>query len=633
MATAAARIAIPTDPASSGSYKQRLAEALLETGTRIYIDTSFLMWMTKIGSTSRQQLLEWLRTTCGDRIHVPTWSAHEYLRHHTAGTIVTELKTKTDEVSGFVQRTYNYFRPFVDEPIGRGGENPASLRASTRDALNSLDRLVTVARQWDGAYPSHAKEIIGYINERALDVGELYANVENIELIGEARFGGRIPPGFQDRNKKGLPPGSGQDDDGFRSGSNRFGDLLFWKEVLAHAQSAGATAIALLTNDRKNDWHMGGSSTGGVEQDMLELRKQWKPVPRIHPMLALEAQAMAGVGEVLLIDSPYLAAMLRDIADDQVSAFCDVAINPDPPRQPSETERRSALQEEQAAETATADAAKIEAAGWRFLDAPAVKTSTAALSRALFASRDPLSEAHEALLTMLRNDVDPITPAGEVFTAERLDGFDHQDLARLSRAIHDRVTGANPGFAEPMADIIALLDELPPATASALYLGFLASMYLQHDSGDSRIPPRSPAADLLLARQTRPYGAVPVEVIAKRLESNSQRPLYVPSVDLPRLEWVIDIEPDTNDLDVLRSLRLAGHELLTPAQAEDGLQLSALFEGSEQIEAAALLGKACELYALPHDQLAEGDTTALFTLTPTIGFRAPATVFIVKEEG
>lgn len=60
-------------------------------GTHVYIDTTFLMWATKIGPASRIELLDWLRTDLNERAHVTTWAAHEYLRHHVAGMLITLL--------------------------------------------------------------------------------------------------------------------------------------------------------------------------------------------------------------------------------------------------------------------------------------------------------------------------------------------------------------------------------------------------------------------------------------------------------------------------------------------------------------------------------------------------------------
>ena len=113
-------LTIPSMTEGSAAFKQRLAVLIRAQSTHIYIDSSFLVWMTKIGSNSRQELIRWPQQNCTGRIHVPIWAAHEYLKHHVAGTIVTELAKKTNEISDLVGRTYTYFRPFIgDRPLSR----------------------------------------------------------------------------------------------------------------------------------------------------------------------------------------------------------------------------------------------------------------------------------------------------------------------------------------------------------------------------------------------------------------------------------------------------------------------------------------------------------------------------------
>ena len=134
-------LTIPSETEGSAAFKQRLAALISAHSTHIYIDTSFLMWMTKIGSNSRRELVGWLQQNCTGRVHVPIWAAHEYLKHHVAGTIVSELAAKTKEIAGLIGRTYTYFRPFIDEPFGEGAEDPLTIRADTRAALSVLNRL------------------------------------------------------------------------------------------------------------------------------------------------------------------------------------------------------------------------------------------------------------------------------------------------------------------------------------------------------------------------------------------------------------------------------------------------------------------------------------------------------------
>src|ERR1035437_583690 len=86
---------IPGEAETLADFIARLIALLAAPDTHLYVDTSLLMWLTKIGSGSRQELFAWLEKNCVARVHVPIWAAHEYLKHHVAGTLVAELATKT----------------------------------------------------------------------------------------------------------------------------------------------------------------------------------------------------------------------------------------------------------------------------------------------------------------------------------------------------------------------------------------------------------------------------------------------------------------------------------------------------------------------------------------------------------
>jgi PIN like domain len=627
------RLSIPTQLEPAADYKERLGALLRAEGTHVYIDTSFLMWSTKIGPAARAQLLDWLRGDLGERAHVPTWCAHEYLRHHVAGTIVDELTKRSTEVAQLAGSTFGYFRPFLDDPALPAAEGWDGLRASTRTAVNSLARLAAAAREWKKTYPSHAEQIIEYINERVLPVDALFDDLQSIAEQGAARYEGRIPPGYQDRNKKG--DAEDDPDEARTAGANRYGDLIFWKEALADAATRRASAVVILTNDRKNDWRMGGETGSTLDEDMLSLKKSWRPVPRIHPMLALEAK-LAGVGDVALVDSQYLAALLTGVDRDRVNAFADVAIVPDLAPEPTEDERRTGAVgrglAEDAATSAEAAASAAERAaedGLRFADDPAVKATLVAMKKALLESRAGPDARGEEIIGRVRADVGGNESFDALATAETFAGMDHVALAAMTRGLHDRAVGGEAGLTDPMVDLVGLLDELPPATAGALYLGLLASMYLLPSTGNSRIPPESPAAEQILARLDRPSADVAVKVIAQRLAGNVRQPLHSPGTG--ELECRFETEVETMEADEVRSLKIGGVEVLTAAQDDPGLRLRDLVGGGTAT-GGDILDRAAALFVIPRDLLtAGGDEATEYSLTETIGFRPPAHVFHNKE--
>ena len=391
-------LTIPSETEGSAAFKQRLAALISARSTHIYIDTSFLMWMTKIGSNSRRELVGWLQQNCTGRVHVPIWAAHEYLKHHVAGTIVSELAAKTKEIAGLIGRTYTDFRPFIDEPFGEGAEDPLTIRADTRAALSVLKRLAVTSRQWKQSYQKHASEVIAFINEVTPEQTSVYEHLEDITQAGAGRFVGSVPPGYQDRRKKGSEPQSKRPKDEAPTDSNRYGDLVFWKELLVHARHAKATALIIVTNDRKNDWHMGGRNEPDIDPTLHELKKAWKPVPRPHPMLVMEAKLVADVDRVELMDSAYLGALLLEVAEDDVRSFADVAIIPDGPEPEKENDRRAKIREERIAADAAKAIAEATEKGYLFSDSPQVLNSRAILLRTLYQTRSTIDKKGDELL-------------------------------------------------------------------------------------------------------------------------------------------------------------------------------------------------------------------------------------------
>ena len=625
-------LTIPSETEGWADFKRRLAALFAAQSTHIYIDTSFLMWMTKIGSSSRRELIEWLHKNCAGRVHVPIWAAHEYLKHHVAETIVTELTEKTNEVAGLVGHTYAYFRPFIDEPSGERAEDPSTIRTAVRAALNTLDRLATISRKWNKSYKKHAAEVIAFINEVTPEQTSVYEHLEDITRSGAGRFIGSVPPGYKDRRKKGSDPESKGPKDEAPTDSNRYGDLIFWKELLVHAKRANATALVVVTNDRKNDWHMGRSDVNDIDPALLELKSAWKPVPRPHPMLVMEAKLVAEVDQVELVDSAYLAAFLRDVAEDDVRAFADVAIIPDGPKPEKESQRRAKILKERKTEDTAKASAEAADKGYLFSDSPKVLNTHSKLTRALYESRNIIDERSERLLEGWRANVEAKRPLSEAITSEMLDGFDHKTLARLARELHDRVLQKMPGYEEAVADLVSILDCLPPNTAAALYLGLLSSMYLVRESNASRLPPSSPVADLLFERQSADYALNGVHAIAKRLSDNEVAPLYLPNSDVPPVTIALDTEPDTPTTDQLRSLRIGEVELLMAAQGDPAIRLSMLFGSNDPVDGASIIEKACELFAIPVAQIKRNDLfDQSYVLTKTVGFKRPIDISIPKE--
>jgi hypothetical protein len=256
--------------------------------------------------------------------------------------------------------------------------------------------------------------------------------------------------------------------------------------------------------------------------------------------------------------------------------------------------------------------------------------SKVALEKALLKSRDGPDERGSAILQRVRADVEPVERFEDLLTAETLAGMDHVALASLTRGLHDRVLAREAGYGDALADLIGLLDEMPPATAGAMLLGLLASAYLVTGTGESRIPPVSPALPLLFEILERPFADQAAAAISRRLERNERRPLFAPGDN--QLECRFDTESESMEKDELRSVKIGGVELLVAAQAEPTLRLRDLV-GADTATGSEVLAQAAARLALPANRLdAAGDEDSTYHLTETIGLRAPDQVARVREE-
>jgi hypothetical protein len=268
------------------------------------------------------------------RFHVPVWSAHEFFNHHVNDLIGRKLSEAAEVMRQTADRTYSEIRPFLGESVDE--RSPEALHLQARDTLVQLKRLAADVGQWkEKHYQQHLQEVVELITSlRLRHRPSIIDFMADIDVQERNRYSGRVPPGFKDKHKRPKKSEPAKTDAVTEFlGDNRYGDLMFWREVLEHASAdAVITGIVIISNDGKNDWQMGGGRTPDLDEEMRGLRKGWPPIPTVHPMLLYEANYAAAVTSVMLIDCEYLALLLRKTGVD-ADAFVEAAIStrlPDP---------------------------------------------------------------------------------------------------------------------------------------------------------------------------------------------------------------------------------------------------------------------------------------------------------------
>ena len=631
---------IPLRPRTWSSFSEHITSLLATENAHVYIDTSFLMWLTKIGTLSRKELFAWFDQTVPDRVHVPVWAAHEYIKHHTRKKLVNDFTARCKNVQSFARRTYMELRPFIDEPVGRRAEDPARFRTEIRHALNELDSLVDRATGWTKKYQSHAAEIIEFINSHTPQWSSVYADLEKVGGYASTRFQGSVPPGFKDRWKSHGAPKS-KENAASRPETTTYGDLLLWKEILNHAATINANAIILITNDLKNDWRMGGDKHDGpVEPELQAIRPSWKPVPRPHPMLLFEARTQANVQNLELIDNIYLGAYLKQTAETTTPAFCDVALSPDPTNGDDSSIFQPPASSDKNAELSASPMPDAPEDKSLFSDPPKVLNNRSQLRRALLRSRQALDHLSQQLLDSWLHPQSFTSPFDRIEPA-RLSDVDHFQLSATARALHDSALSHKAGYTEALADITAALTRMPPNTAAAVYLGFLSSMYFENPDNDTRFPPCSPAAKRLLELQDCDFAHHAVTVVSRHLQRAQERPLYIPTPNPRHILLTLDTEPNRSPSNQLASVRFHTQEdnisafpveLLHPVKTRESLHLATLFGLGNAINAMSVIAKAAEIYTFPTESLkVDGSPDQKFVIPDALSFRNPRDLRIQKE--
>lgn len=624
----AAALLVPLEAENSQNFAARASRIVDDPRAQLYLDTSFLMWMIRVGGPARAELITWLNSLGKDRVHVPSWSAHELYKHHVDRTIPKELIDTLDTFESSARKSFNLIWPLLGEPLA-GAVSAQAQRNDAREAFRAVRGLIANVRTWAPGYNQHAAEVVGFANHHALRGSAVFDHLGSIEALAKARFTGRVPPGFQDRNKTEIIEKCDMDgaDGSSIVGSNRWGDLIFWNEILDDARARRATGIVILTKDIKNDWRMGGTlPVAGEAGDTGEAPA--------HPTLVFEAAQRAGVRELLLLDHRRLATMF-DVADIAGEAFIAACKAPPATVPKTEAEKRAEDTQRALAERSAQRAAEAQRVGMLFPDPAGLAVSEAKLFRALVQTegvkRDALTAA-VALAHRIEQAANEDEPLLNVLTGEALGALDHVALVALTRQL-GLASLERPLLETSLSDCVALLAQMPPATAGYLYMGFLAAMYLEPDSNAFRPCARSPAAQQLFAYQGDGFAALPIALLRARSARADRFPIYLPDPATPTLAVEMEVDGDLAEPLALRALFVNEHQLLTPAQGEVALQLRARF-ADVPATPVRLLDHIADLYALPRAQLdAVTGVTTQFSLQEYWGFKSPMHVFDVPPEG
>lgn len=585
------------------TFIRQTAEVLRNPRTAIYVDTSFLMWLTKGGEDSRQQFIEWAGSL-GDRIHVPVWTYHEYYRHHSHDTLRGELDEEKKRLLEATNRYVALARTYADDPF-MPQFSATAFHRELEELLDKVKSVTNTAAQWN--YAKAARQISDWMAQRLCRSKVVFDLMDKLGQLGQTRYTQDLPPGYRDRIKE----------DSEKKGSNKFGDLILWEEVLAHVAGTPSTqTVVVLTRDRKDDW-FAKAKQAEVDDALRRLtgKARWNPVPAPHPTLVLELRARTHAADLVLLDSLYLGATLHHVADANRSRLIAYALGISPasytPSAPQEAQPVAA----------------------RVSDQPISKR----LARSTFAAASASSglAAPSASVTALMERLMGEVPAGEAFVEQ----FSYEQLpdnldeaAAFARRVADAALQDAMHLPRQMVDkLLVLLPIMPADKAAAVYAGMLASAYFD-DTGPRDVP-SAWRLQVVFDQMSDPAYEPVLQVTGEGLRAAGSAAVFIPSSKSPRLpvRVTLDSEQEQTPL-ALKQVSVGERNLLTTMGPALPSNLSRVFE-QDSISVDELVRRVVERYGLPEawleiDGVAASDRA---TVPVSLGFIDPRDSETVQE--
>lgn len=612
---------IPNRAQTLGDFVSETANVIKSPNTYIYIDTSFLVWLAKLGHSARDEFFRWTHEIGETKFFVPAWASHEFTRHYVQKLIPSTLTKTANDLEKTADNTYSFIRPFLDIEIDTDLRSSDEVKVEVRDALIKLKGVAaSIKKLRNSNLDLNFEAVIDFINANCIRSGDLFNYLKDIGDLEKNRFSGRIPPGFQDKRKQ----------DGESDGGNRYGDLIFWYEIIEHAKQKNRQifgkkikSIVILTNDRKNDWHMGGEDTPEIDKDLLQIRKSWDPIPRTHPMLEFEASNQARIDKVYLLDSSYLALTLQKVgAGNKFDKFIDSALSVELPNYSEKSRRKSVATEAPQRAEIVQKPSRVgqSVAGINVEPFPLMKS---------FITSKLLDEnvAKRILDSCIGTEQSSIVKS----IVEQLNGepasLSRDELVKLSRHLYLIALQNKPLAKDHLIDLISQINTFENDVACCLYLGLLAGMYFDNQN-HVQLPPSNLALSQVLSLQSFEHLSPAIQAVNKKINQSVGKPAYIPNYPAPTLN--VQVIAKTSSLERLQKITglvIGNASIVTESQGDSTYLFSNIFS-KQEITLDELIEAGCAYFAVPRTQLDIRDNLDThYTFGPQTGFESPTKSF------
>jgi predicted nucleic acid-binding protein len=299
------------EPVDRKQLEDGIVAALSAADTRVFLDTSTLIWIYRLHEAARKEFLEWI-TNGRQRVHIPRRVLHEFSRHRRDPSVLLPFKQQLKSLPGMLKQLDQWAHLIIDDARAKqnGYDSRAKYLSDVANLSLAVERLMKPITSASNLETLDA-EVTPVFNNLAIE-SDIYDHMALMQREYEARAEVRMPPGFIDKKKeKSAEPRLGINEETTApefSGANRVGDFLIWQEILEFCKNQqGIADVIILTHDQKVDWSY-------TPQKIVDNDGHTKPndkgpfrVTVAHPLLAHEARVKVGIRNLHIITTPQLA--------------------------------------------------------------------------------------------------------------------------------------------------------------------------------------------------------------------------------------------------------------------------------------------------------------------------------------
>ena len=540
------------------SFLKDFAAALDAPETYIYLDTSVLMWLVRLGTEARTEFLDWCKARPTGTVRIPVWAAHEFHKHLTRGTIQKNIRVTL----GTTQAKFDEFLRLANEradgaaSIAKGYLGRDGFVSEVEASWAKLAVLATAIEMDDASHEKAATEVIDFVNARVLK-SDLDAIVMKVNAVGLFRADHEIPPGFHDGHKD----------------ANRFGDVLMWEEIVTDVSKSATSKLdaIFVSRDEKTDWISAAPMIYGSRGELTKPnRDRGFDVALARPLLVHEFSMRTNeTGTKLFIANPGMLASAihygvgKKGGATQIKNWLSCSFRPD--------HVRLGLPVAGLATTATpaANAQTQQSPNQTGMAQPNASTTQSGGQVVPNPEAGFLTNLSikEVMAPAVRSELSEFRSANPLTQTQLIQQWLHPPnrlaTEKLGRLLAELVRNAAPGVAEQLIAIIeSTRTTMTQDQHGRLVLGVIASGYFDSD-GELLRRPYAPLAGAAINVAKRAIAPDALVALGRFLFEKKAELPYIPGSRVTEVQWMIDSAQATSKQPaMLRELRVGGYPIM-----------------------------------------------------------------------